>query len=37
MNKPLVFSRYEGDEPDEEQKDKPDQVDNPSDALLAKF
>ena len=37
MSKTLVFSRYEGEEPDEEQNEKTEQSENPADALTAKF
>ncbi len=37
MIKPLVFSRYEGEEPEEEQNEKPEQAETPSDALTSKF
>jgi len=37
MIKPLVFSRYEGEEPEEEQNEKPEQAETPSDALTSKI
>lgn len=37
MSKTLVFSRYEGEEPDEEQNEKTEQSESPADALTAKF
>ncbi len=37
MKKSLVFSRYEGEEPDEEQNEKAEQPESPADALTAKF
>ena len=37
MSKTLVFSRCEGEEPDEEQNEKTEQSESPADALTAKF
>jgi len=37
MSKTFVFSRYEGEEPDEEQNEKTEQSESPADALTAKF
>lgn len=37
MKKSLVLSRYEGEEPDEDQNEKTEQSESPADALTAKF